>query len=129
MRKQRGKYMQTINKKAQFDSIKIIVFFIIIAGILIYLIYNVAYVLSQGDDQLTVKEKWVKYQGRDAKYLVSSTAGEVYEISDSWIFWRWNSSDLYAYLEPGMNCKIHYQGFRFPFMSDYKNILKVECTK
>jgi hypothetical protein len=114
--------------KDMFNTISLVGAIIIISAIFIFLTYGLVYAFSQGEETMVVKEKWVKYHGNDAKYLVSSN-DEVYEISDSWIRWRWNSSDLYAYLQPGMTCEVEYQGFRFPFFSDYKNIIKAECIK
>ena len=89
--------------------------------------YWLVYSNTFGEEVITVKEKWVKYHGDDAKYLVSSVDGQVFEISDNLIAWRWNSSDLYAYVMPGMNCSVRVQGWRFPFFSDYKNILEANC--
>jgi len=117
------------NKKAELTTILYILFFIfVIIGIIISIIYGVYYATSNGNETITIKEKWVKYHGNDAKYLVSSTTGEVYQITDSWIYLRFNSSDLYAYLESGMICQVKFQGFRFGFMSDYKNIIEANCN-
>ena len=91
------------------------------------LFYRVAYALTSGAESITVKEKWVKYQSNDAKYLVSSTDGQVFEVSDSFIYWRFDSSNLYAYLEPGMSCVVETQGWRLPLLSDYKNIVEARC--
>lgn len=115
-----------MNKKGAWGVLVILVVVVIIFG---GVIYQLSYSLSRGTETITIKEKWVKYHNNDAKYLVSSTQNEVYQITDSLLYWRWNSSDLYAYLEPGMVCQIQYQGFRFPFFSDYKNIIKANCTK
>jgi len=118
-----------LNKKAQYDKIilSVLIILIVIVVIAISIGYHFFYATSNGTETITIKEKWVKYHGNDAKYLVSSTVGEVYQITDSLIYLRFNSSDLYAYLEPGMTCQIKYQGFRFGFMSDYKNIIEVNC--
>lgn len=101
------------------------ILFIIVA--IFGLVYTVGYAFSGGNTHIVVKEKWVKYHDSDAKYLVSSVGGEVYEITDTWIYMRWNSSDLYAYLEPNMSCNIKYQGWRMGFFSDYKNIISADC--
>ena len=115
-----------MNKKAN-----IIIWCIIILVVLIFLsglIYHFTFAMTRGTETIVIKEKWVKYRGNDAKYLVSSQQGEVYQITDTFWAWRWNSSDLYAYLQPGMICQIKTQGWRFAFFSDYKNILKAECN-
>ena len=102
--------------------------FLVALVIIACLAYSLAYGLTNGTETITIKEKWVKYHNDDAKYLVSSTQNEVYQITDTIFYLRWNSSDLYAKLQPGMVCKIQYQGFRFPIMSDYKNIITAECN-
>ena len=97
--------------------------------ILFFVGYGLAYALTTGEETITIKEKWVKYHHGRAKYLVSSTDGQVFQITDTIIRWRWDSSNLYAKLEPGMTCKIKTQGWRFPLFSDYKNILEADCNQ
>lgn len=109
-----------MNKKGFALGLILIVGVIIILGIIIYL-------NSQQVNTITIKEKWVKYHNTDAKYLVSSTNNDVYEITDSIIMWRWDSSNLYSYIENGKTCQIKTIGWRFPFFSWYKNILEANC--
>ena len=114
-----------MNKKKR--NILIIVLIVIILGVLIFLlsiVYDISFALTTGKETITVEEKWVKYHGEDAKYLVSSTNGQVFQITDTFWKWRWNSSNLYAQLEPDKEYAIVTQGWRFPFFSDYKNILE-----
>jgi hypothetical protein len=103
----------------------LVILFVVVA--VFGLVYSVGYAFSGGSTHIVVKEKWVKYHDSDAKYLVSSVDGEVYEITDSWVRMRWDSSDLYAYLQSNMSCNIVYQGWRAPFFSDYKNIISADC--
>lgn len=113
-----------MNKKGQ---IGIIIFGVVII-IVLAILFLILYVGSKQNSTITIKEKWVKYQGSDAKYLVSSTSGEVYQITDTLLFLRYNSSDFYAYIMPGQTCKIEVVGWRLPFFSLYKNILKATCN-
>lgn len=116
-----------MNKKGQeaiFGFLGILAILLVIGLIA----YTLGYAFTTGSETITIKEKWVKYHHDDAKYLVSSTNGQVFQITDTLIKWRWDSSDLYAYLESGQTCKIKTQGWRFPFFSDYKNILEAECN-
>ena len=103
--------------------------FIVILLVLGFIGYSLMYALTTGSETITIKEKWVKYHGDDAKYLISSTNGQVFQITDTIIKWRWNSSDLYASLDDGQTCQIKTQGWRFPIFSDYKNILEADCEK
>jgi len=115
-----------MKQKAQ-TGIIIIFFAIIILIILVGIGYSLGYALTIGEETITIKEKWVKYSGEDAKYLISSTNEQVFQITDTIIKWRWDSSNLYAQLDEGDTCILKTQGWRFPFFSDYKNILEVSC--
>ena len=81
----------------------------------------------------TVKNYNVKYSngsnGIDSKYLVFTTDGEVYEITDTILRWRFNSSNLYGKLQVGKTYKITVNGFRIPLFSEYRNILKATEVK
>ena len=114
-----------MNSRAQFFGyfFVFLFFLVLVAG----LCYMVGYAFSKGSTNIVVKEKWVKYHGNDAKYLVSSTDNEVFEITDSYVYMRFDSSDLYAKLSAGDKCLINYQGWRAPFFSDYKNIITAVC--
>lgn len=114
-----------INKKVQTGSI--ILSIIIIAIIIGYFIYSLLYAFHSGSETITIKDKWVKQNRDSGKYLISSTDGQVFEITDSIIKGRFDSSNLYAELQPGQTCNIETQGWRFGFHSDYKNIIKAEC--
>lgn len=102
---------------------------IITIGVIIavgFIAYYVTYAFTTGYETITIKEKWVKYSGEDAKYLVSSEGGQVFQITDSVIKWRFDSSNLYADLDEGDTYNINTQGWRFAVFSDYKNILEIE---
>ena len=111
------------NKKGFLGSL-IFIAFVVIVSILV--VYSVAYAFTYGEETITIKEKWIKYHGQDAKYLISSDNGQVFQITDSWIKWRFDSSNLYASLDEGVTYRVNTQGWRFAFLSDYKNILEIE---
>lgn len=117
-----------MNKRGQEGLLIGIGVFILILLVLGFIGYGLMYALTTGSETITIKEKWVKYDGDDAKYLVSSNNGQVFQIADTFIKWRWNSSDLYASLDENQTCQIKTQGWRFPFFSDYKNILEAVCN-
>jgi len=112
-----------MNKKGVFGAI---IFIIILLLFLAWPVYKLIYAFMTGEETITIDEKWVKYKGNDAKYLISSEDEQVFQITDSIIKWRWDSSNLYARLDEGKTYEIKTQGFRFPLFSDYKNILEVE---
>jgi len=114
-----------MNKKGGFLEFFGILFVAIIFAA--FFTYGITYALTIGEENIIVKEKWTKFSGDDAKYLISSKNGQVFEISDSLIKMRFDSSNLYSNIESGQSCKIKTQGWRFGFFSDYKNILEADC--
>ena len=116
-----------MNKKAQGEILAIIIVTLVVLLIIGVFGYSLMYSLTTGAETITIKEKWVKYQDEDAKYLISSTNDQVFQITDTFIKWRFDSSNLYARLNEGQTCKIKTQGWRLPFLSDYKNILEADC--
>ena len=69
-------------------------------------------------------EKIVKNSNMDSKYLVF-TDGEVFENSDNLIFTKFNSSDIQSQLEVGKSYNVRVSGIRVPFLSWYRNIVKI----
>lgn len=106
--------------------------FLITAAVIIIvalLAYSITYAFTTGYETITIKEKWVKYQGQDAKYLVSSEDGQVFQVTDTLIEFRFDSSNIYADLDEGETYNINTQGWRFAFLSDYKNILEADLVE
>ena len=108
------------------DNIKII--FGTIAGILLMglLIFSVS-IGYQNEEiiECTVEDKWIKRSGKDDMYLVQCN-NEVYQITDLLFKGKFNSSDIYANLKVGKTYEITTTGYRFKFLSMYKNINKYE---
>lgn len=76
--------------------------------------------------QVTDKERIVS--GSESKYLIFTT-NETFENTDSLLAFKFNSSDVYGKLPIGKTCEMTVNGIRLPFMSMYRNILKVgECS-
>jgi hypothetical protein len=61
---------------------------------------------------------WAKMPGGDV---------EVFQNTDSFLSFKFNSADLYGRMQPGRNCDATVNGFRFPLMSWNRNILDVTC--
>lgn len=87
------------------------------------------YYVKGTEEQVTITikktERIVQRGGNDAKYLVF-TDSEVFEDTDSILNGKFNSSDLYGQLENGKtyNCKVY--GYRMPFFSSYRNLVKCD---
>ncbi len=114
------------NKKGFFGGLIIIVVIIIFVA---WFAYGIAYAFTTGHEEITIKDKWIKYSGEDAKYLISSEDGQVFQLTDSLVKVRFDSSNLYAEIDEGETYRINTQGWRFAFLSDYKNILDVELVE
>ena len=72
-------------------------------------------------------ERVMARMGNKSKYLVF-TEGETFENTDTLWSMKWNSSDMYGEMKPGMWCEATVTGWRVPFMSWYRNILSANCN-
>lgn len=66
------------------------------------------------------------------KYLIytldSNGKPHTFENTDTWIWFKFNSSDVYAKIQDGQSYNFSIVGFRIPFLSMYPNIISVEKT-
>ena len=80
--------------------------------------------------EATVTDKGIKSVSKsEDMYLVyTKTADgvEVFQITDSWLAGRFDSSDVYASIEVGKTYKFGVRGERNEFMSWYPNIYEFE---
>ena len=85
------------------------------------------------DITVTVTDKAVKNDGDSGKYLVftEDANGEIYtfEITDSFLGGRFNSSDVYAAIKVGNTYTFTVGGSRNEFMSWYPNIYEYELVE
>lgn len=65
----------------------------------------------------------VKY-GSSSLYLIY-TDKETFKNTDSYAYWKFNSSDLYGKIEVGRRYKFLVVGFRVPYFSAYRNLIKI----
>ena len=61
---------------------------------------------------------------KSSKYLVF-TPSETFENTDSWIYWKFGSSDMYGALKEGTTYECKVAGWRVQFFSAYRNL--IEC--
>ena len=67
--------------------------------------------------------------GGDCRYIEYSK-DEAFQNTDSMIFFKFNSTDVHNEIVPGITCDVTVNGWRIPFFSSYRNILKVEnCSQ
>lgn len=96
---------------------------VIILGIVVFV---VAYRISETVKTVIIDEKWVKSVGDGQIYLFSDTEGNVYKVTDDYMFWRFDSANFWAKLEEGHAYRITFYGWRIPFLSEYQNALFME---
>ncbi|QIG66028.1 hypothetical protein phiOC_p386 [Ochrobactrum phage vB_OspM_OC] len=103
-----------------------IAIFIATLSAIVYVPYRISYGSMQNlaNIEITGKERIVTKE--DSKYLVF-TKDEVFENTDTIFHAKFNSSDLYGRINAGDICRMTVNGYRVPFLSMYRNILKVEC--
>lgn len=98
----------------------------ILAGVLaLTTIPPVALVQSREPVTITVTDKERVTDSNGSKYLIFTEQG-TFEVTDSLVATRWNSSDVYGEIEEGGTYTATRQGWRVPFMSLYPNLLDVE---
>lgn len=69
-------------------------------------------------------------QDEQSKYLVFTEGEngkiEVFENTDTVLYFKFNSSDIQARLRPGKKIEAKVNGLRIPFLSMYRNIIAVK---
>lgn len=107
--------------KVNSGFIAILIMFVLMASIGFY---QSKFVVSDITIVVNEKERVTDKDGNGSKYLIF-TDGEVFQNSDN-IWWlKFNSSDLYGIIKPGKKYNVTVCGWRIPFFSSYRNIVKI----
>ena len=77
---------------------------------------------------VTDKERVADQDQGTGKYLIC-TSETTYEMTDTWFYWRFDTSDEYGKLVKGDDYKITTVGIRLGFLSWYPNIVAFERLK
>lgn len=109
-----------------------IIYPIIVFALILMVIYNVAYFSSSTDVtiKVTKTDRIVESSGSGkdltvtSKYLVYTT-DETFENTDAMFFGKYSSSDFQGKLLPNTTYKVKVVGWRLPFFSTYRNIVKI----
>lgn len=104
---------------------------IIIPLILVVIVSSLLYTYGTKTTQVvTVKTLDHKIYGSGDDitdtYLVFTSNG-VFKNSDSFLYWKFNSSDVQNDLVEGQTFEIKYYGWRVPFLSWYPNIISAKA--
>ena len=106
-----------------FTLIELIITIVMILIVLVFCVGGCATALHKEHGQVfTVTGKENVKSGNDGRYLVY-TDKTTYEVTDSWVCWRWDSSDVYGRIQVGKTYTATLQGYRVPFLSWYPNII------
>jgi len=94
--------------------------------ILVIFTYPLSYYNSQEVVTIEVLDKErIGLDNGKYKFLVYST-GEVFENTDTFLFLKYRSSDLQRDLTTGETFDVKVAGWRVPFLSWHRNIIKIE---
>lgn len=71
----------------------------------------------------TVTEKGERCASRDScKYMIYTDKG-VYQNTDSLLYWKWDSAEVYNELKVGKTYNLTVAGWRVPFLSWFPNVV------
>lgn len=87
--------------------------------------YCVAYINTETTIEIKVTDKEVKVSESSSDYLIF-TDGEVFQNSDSFIYWKFNSSDFQGEFHVDSSYRVVVVGWRIPFLSMYRNIVEIK---
>lgn len=82
---------------------------------------QVAGLIVQDKDRVTATD------GTSSQYLIF-TDQETFTNQDSWLAFKFNSSDVYGGIQRGQTCDFTVTGFRLPLLSWYRNIIDYSCS-
>lgn len=111
------------NKNSHWIAALALFFYaILIVGLIAFSLWRpIDKVSNLREETIVVTDKMVK----DDVYLIYSE-DTTYEITDSWLYPRFNSSDLYGKIQVGESYNIIVGGSRIPFLSWYPNIYRAD---
>lgn len=119
-------------KKDISDATKVIIFFCFIFSITSLMI-NLIPSFNDHTKIITVTDKERVNSSGSSEYLImgEDENGDtlVLENTDTWMRFKFNSSDIYAELKEGETYEVKVIGFRIPFLSLYENILSYKEVK
>ena len=120
--------MNSIRRKnvtVQFTTVKAVA----VAGVLSALVGGLGFPYWTSDTAVitvTDKERVISRRGNSttSKYLVF-TETETFENTDCFAMGKFRSSDIQGRLKPGETYTVDVYGWRVPFLSAYRNIVRV----
>lgn len=112
------------NKNAEANFIGIFIVLLLIAGGITLDLYIGFTGETDVKDTVLNHERVVKTtNGKTESYYLVHGQNETYQITDSWLKGRFNSSDVYGHILDGHTYTFHVIGIRVPILSHYRNIM------
>lgn len=105
---------------------KVFVIILVALSVVTIIINSTFYIGNKQEKIVVIKKLEIKPYKDDSKYLVFTENNGIFEITDSIIYMRFDSSDMFNKFEIGRKYKITTYGKRVRLFSIYKNILKAE---
>jgi Protein of unknown function (DUF1523) len=72
-------------------------------------------------------ERVMSKDGNSSKYLIFTDKG-VFENTDTFWYWKFNSSDIYGDMRNGNTYTAHVYGWRIQFLSMYPNVISANSN-
>lgn len=122
----------TKSSKVKFIVVVLVIAFAVVFSIRAFNFNDTEYTVTITDkDRITESSKDSDGNSKtSSKYLVFADDENgnslVFENTDCFIRWKFNSSNIQGKLKEGHTYKITVIGYRVPFLSWYQNIIKVD---
>jgi hypothetical protein len=115
-----------------WSDIGVIVAFLILIGL--YVLHGVILEMHTEEYDVVVVDKCVKRYGKHDYYLIfcrdlKTNKSLVFVNKDSWLYWKFNSSDVYMDIQVGKKYHMKVAGYRVPMLSWYPNIVEYREIK
>lgn len=81
------------------------------------------------NDEIEVKNKYVKIEGPRSLYMITSTKGKIYKFDKAIWKLHWSQAELWNSVEKGKSYKVKGFGLRWPFFGMYPNIHTVTSVE
>lgn len=114
---------ESVTDRNKQQAMKKILLLVVVLGA--FLAYPIMYRLSAETITIHVDKTERIQDGDTQKYMVYAT-NETFENTDSWIFFKRNSSDVYGLIKVEQQYEVKVAGWRWPLISSYRNIIEVK---
>jgi hypothetical protein len=88
--------------------------------------YPIAKYLTVETIEIKVQKTERITDGDESRYLIY-TEDETFENTDTILFWKFDSSDVYGHMKEGEIYRVKVTGWRWKITSSYRNILSVDA--